>query len=622
MKRKATPLLAVLGLCAALVGGPALGAGGRAPAARRAAAPGYTVDATETVAGTEMQAITYRSDGLNVKAYLFLARGTGRRPGVVFSHGGVSGVSKDMVRRSADLANAGYMVITPAYRGEGGSEGRVEVAAGEIDDVLAAAELLRRHPRVDPKRVALVGSSHGALISVLGAARDGRFAAVAEACGVMDVHAWYRYLVDNGFDVSDSLSVAVYGRGPEDKPEAFERRNALRVIKDLRTPLLIQQGLKDRTVPPDQAYRLAAALDRAGNRAYELQTYPLLAHAFWFWDNPRSHTPAELEQAEASWQDLLGFLARNLGNADADAAAAPPPPTFSTPDSSGGNGYTVKQMHPEAYRAEIEEWRRNRVSRLKADNGWLAVAGLYWLKPGANRMGTGPDNDIILPAGSAPSVVGTVTLGTDGRVSLDVLSNVAVAWNGQPVRRMTLTSDDNGGTPEVLALNDLRFFLIKRTKGFAIRLRDLNAPGRRAFSGIESFPIDTTWRCEARFVPYDPPRQVEIASVIGTVDTMLSPGYAEFTRDGQAWRLDAILESPTDTEYFFIFKDGTSGTETYPPGRFLYSDLPVEGRLVLDFNRAYNPPCAFTDFATCPLPPPQNALTLRVTAGEKKYGHH
>ena len=619
MKRKAASLLAIHGLCAALMGGPALGAREPTPEARPAAAPAYTVDATDSVAGVEMQAITYRSDGLNVKAYLFLARGTGRRPGIVFNHGGVSGVSKDMLRRSADLAKAGYMVITPAYRGEGGSEGRVEVAAGEVDDVLAAAELLRRHPRVDPKRMALVGSSHGALISVLGAVRDGRFAAVAEACGVMDVHAWYRYLVDNGFDVSDSLSVAVYGRGPEDKPEAFERRNALRVIKDLRTPLLIQQGLKDRTVPPDQAYRLAAALDRAGNRAYELRTYPLLAHAFWFWDNPRSHTPAELEQAEASWQDLLRFLGRHLDNADVGAGApAPPPPSFT---SNSDSTAPMDTTDAERYRLEIENWRANRVSRLTADNGWLAVAGLYWLKPGVNRMGTGSDNDILLPPDSAPTVVGTVTLEADNRVTLDVLQNVAVTWTGQPVSRMTLTSDADG-TPEVLALRDLRFFLIKRARGLALRLRDLNAPGRRAFSGIESFPIDASWRCQARFVPYDPPRPVEIASVIGTVDTMLSPGYAEFTRDGQAWRLDAILESPTDTEYFFIFKDGTSGDETYAPGRFLYSDLPMEGRLVLDFNRAYNPPCAFTDFATCPLPPPQNALTLRVTAGEKKYGHH
>lgn len=605
-------LRAALALAAALLLGT--------PAAGCAAVPVMRVDSTQTIGGVEARAITYRSGGLDVKAWLFTARGDGPRPGVVFNHGGVSGVSKDMLRRSADLARAGYMVITPAYRGEGGSQGRVEVAAGEVDDVLAAADLLRAQPRVDPKRLALIGSSHGALISVLGAARDHRFAAVAEACGVMDVHAWYRYLVDNGFDVSDSLSVAVYGRGPEDKPEAFERRSALRVIKELRAPLLIQQGLKDRTVPPDQAYRLAAALERTGRRDFELRTYPLLAHAFWFWDDPKSHSADELKQAEAAWQDLLGFLARHLDNpAGATTAEAAPPPAAAPTRTMTS---PMDTTDADRYRVEIENWRANRASRLKADNGWLAVAGLYWLKPGTNRMGTGPDNDIILPAGSAPSVVGTVTLAPDGRVSLDVLSNVAVTWNGQPVRQMNLTSDDNGGTPEVLALNDLRFFLIKRTKGFALRLRDLNAPARKNFAGIESFPIDPAWRCEARFVPYDPPRPVEIASVIGTVDTMESPGCAEFTRDGQTWRLDAILEAPGDTEYFFIFKDATSGYETYPPGRFLYADLPVNGRLTLDFNKAYNPPCAFTDFATCPLPPPQNALALRVTAGEKRYGHH
>lgn len=576
----------------------------------------FRPEGTLTVSGLEAQEISYLSDGLRVRGFLFLPPGDGRGPGIVFNHGGVSGVSKDMLRRSADLARAGYVVLTPAYRGEGGSEGRIEVADGEVTDVLTAAQILRGHPRVDPRSIALVGSSHGALISVLGATRDPRFAAVAAACGVMDVHAWYRYLVDNGFDVSDSLSVAVYGRGPEDRPEAFERRSAVRVAGRLDAPLLLQQGLKDRIVPPDQVWRMAAALERTGKTRHRVLTYPRLGHAFWFWNDTRSHSADEIAEADRSWQDLLAFLRHHLAG-----DGTPPPPSSSghevygrTVEATGGDIDT-------AWVAEVERWRNVRVTRLTSETGWLSVAGLYWLEPGENRFGTAPDNDLVFPAGSAPDYAGFFRLATDGTVTIHVFPNAGVTHEGRTVNELRLTSDAEG-TPELLALRDLRFFLIHRGKGPAVRLRDLNAPGRVHFGGIENYPIDAAWKFEARFVPYDSPKPVEIANIIGTTDTMMSPGYVEFERDGMTWRLDPVLEGPEETELFFIFKDGTSGSETYPPGRFLYADPPVDGRVILDFNRAYNPPCAFTDFATCPLPPPQNTLTLRVTAGEKRYGAH
>jgi uncharacterized protein (DUF1684 family) len=272
------------------------------------------------------------------------------------------------------------------------------------------------------------------------------------------------------------------------------------------------------------------------------------------------------------------------------------------------------------YDEEILDWRKRRAERLTAEDGWLTVAGLFWLKPGENRFGSAPENAIVLPAGSAPPAAGSFVLAGDS-VVVRVRPGVAVTCEGKPVVEMTLRSDQDG-KPEVLALDDLRLFLIKRTKGYAIRMRHLNAPARRQFTGLDYFPIDPAWRVEARFVPYDPPKPIPIPSVVGTVDTMRAPGYAEFTRDGRIYRLDPVLESDGADELFFIFKDETSGVETYPPGRFLYSDLPAAGKVVLDFNRAYNPPCAFTDFATCPLPPSQNALRLRVTAGEQRYGHH
>ncbi|HEX7878280.1 MAG TPA: alpha/beta fold hydrolase [Candidatus Eisenbacteria bacterium] len=569
--------------------------------------PAWWVEQDGSTAGVPWQAVTYRVDGLRVKGFLFDAAIPGRRPVVVFNHGGVSGVSADMMRRSADLARGGYLVFTPTYRGEGGSEGRIEVAAGEVNDVLAAVHFLREHPRADGARVALVGSSHGALISVLAAARDSKVTAVAAACGVMDVHAWYRYLVDNGFDVSDSLSVAVYGTGPESRPEAFRDRSAIRVAGKIHQPLLLMQGMKDRTVPPDQVWRMSAAMERAGSGRPEVRTYPLLGHAFWFWDRAH-HSEAEVVQAEESWSELMSFLERNLMPDSHTTGAAP------RAGAATGGGATTDDQ---AWRSELAEWQTRRAARLTADDGWLTVAGLFWLEPGLNRMGTAEDNAIRLPEGSAPPRAGSFLL-ENGVVSVESLPGVPLMNQGKPIERMTLRADADG-SPDTLALGDLRMIVIRRSKGLAIRLRDLSAEARRNFAGIECFPPDPAWRIEARWVPYDPPKPVEIPNIIGSIDTMMAPGRAEFEKDGRAYSLEPVLEEG-DTDLFYIFKDGTSGKTTYPPGRFLYSGAPVDGKVTLDFNRAYNPPCAFTAWATCPLPPRQNELSLDVTAGEKLYG--
>ncbi len=273
-----------------------------------------------------------------------------------------------------------------------------------------------------------------------------------------------------------------------------------------------------------------------------------------------------------------------------------------------------------AYVAEILAWRAERAERLRADDGWLTVAGLAWLQPGDNSFGSERTNAVILPSGSAPPVAGRFVLAGDS-VRVVVLRGVPVTCNGTPVVEMTLATDESG-TPDVLVLNDLRFYVIKRTKGLGIRLRHLNAPARLNFRGLDYFPVDPSWRIEARFVPYDPPKPVPIPSVVGTVDTLLARGYVEFEREGTIHRLDPVTDSPEDDELFFIFKDATSGEETYPPGRFLSAGAPRDGRVVLDFNRAVNPPCAYTEYATCPLPPPQNALTVRVEAGERNVPGH
>jgi uncharacterized protein (DUF1684 family)/dienelactone hydrolase len=597
--------------------------------------PSWWVDRDGETNGIHWQEVVYLSDGLRVRGFLFEPDAPGRRPAIIFNHGGVSGVSRDMMRRSADLAREGYVVFTPTYRGEGGSEGVVEVAKGEVNDILHAARLLRGHPRVDGSRIALVGSSHGALISILAASRDDGFRAVAAACGVMDVEAWYRYLVDNGFDVSDSLSVAVYGRGPEDKPEAFRIRSAVRVAGKVKAPLLLQQGMKDRIVPPDQVWRMSAALERAGRPRPLVKTYPLLGHAFWFWERSH-HSEAEVIEAEESWADLVVFLESNLGvepggpigstGAPASGPPADPPAgrSAAAADPAGGPAHAADAAAspsaalelPAGYDAELDAWRNRRRERLMAEDGWLATAGLYWLEPGLNRLGGATDNEVVLPEGTAPERVGSLLL-EGNRVTIEVLPGVAVTHNSAPVERMTLRADADEGGPDVLALGPLRFFVIRRAKGFALRLRNLEAPERREFAGIDYYPVESRWRVEARWVPYDPPKTIEVPNIIGTTDTLDTPGCVEFELDGRTFRLDPIVEP--GGELFLIFKDKTSGLETYPPGRFLYTEPPRDGRVVIDFNRAYNPPCAFTPHATCPLPPEENVIDAFVRAGEKNY---
>lgn len=277
----------------------------------------FDVLTTDTIDGILQMEVAYPSGSLTVRGFLFLPEGEARSPAVIFNHGGVSGVSEDMKRRARDLAQLGYVVFAPAYRGEGGSEGNIEVAAGEVDDVLAAADLLSRHPRVNSDRMAVAGSSHGALISVLATAREpDRFRCLVECCGVMDVVKWYRYLVENDFDVSDSLSVAVYGHGPEDKPEAFRARMAVTRADRIRIPVLIQQGEKDRIVPPEQARFFEQALRDAGHHEVERRMYPLLGHAFWFWNDIRYHTREEIDEADAAWADFIRFLSRHLQGDD------------------------------------------------------------------------------------------------------------------------------------------------------------------------------------------------------------------------------------------------------------------------------------------------------------------
>jgi uncharacterized protein (DUF1684 family) len=270
-----------------------------------------------------------------------------------------------------------------------------------------------------------------------------------------------------------------------------------------------------------------------------------------------------------------------------------------------------------SYESQIEAWRTQRVERLKAPNGWLSLIGLHWLKDGKNTVGAGKDNDIVLAAG--PGHLGTITL-TKGKATIDLIMRTGATIDGKPQKTAVLL-DDTNEKPTTVAFGSVSFYVIDRNGKKGLRVKDSNANTRTHFTGIEYYPIDTKWRVEATWVEYKPPHTLEIPNVLGQIDKMPVPGKAVFERDGKKYELLPVLEEPDAKELWFIFADKTSAKETYGGGRFLYTDMPKDGKLVIDFNKAYNPPCAFTPHATCPLAPSENRLAIPVPAGEKKYGH-
>jgi len=273
------------------------------------------------------------------------------------------------------------------------------------------------------------------------------------------------------------------------------------------------------------------------------------------------------------------------------------------------------------HRHEVEQWRADRVARLTAPAGWLSLIGLEWLQPGDNRIGSAADNDIVVSA--MPAHLGVASLRADGRVHLALAADSGALVDGKPLREATLVDDAGEGTPTLVSVGTLGFLAIDREGRKGLRIRDSEAATRRDFAGIDYFPIDPAWRIDADWVPASAGQTLEMGTVIGTTEKYPVPGTARFTRDGKTFEILPVIEVPGDAQYFVVFADRTSGRETYGAARFLYIDPPKDGKVVLDFNKAYNPPCAFTPFATCPLAPPENRLDLRVVAGEKSYrgGH-
>jgi uncharacterized protein (DUF1684 family) len=261
-------------------------------------------------------------------------------------------------------------------------------------------------------------------------------------------------------------------------------------------------------------------------------------------------------------------------------------------------------LDPAAHAREVEQWRAERLARLTAEDGWLTLVGLFWIEEGVSRVGSNPDHEVVLPA-KLPADVGTVTL-AQGKARFTPAPGVGL-------QETELKPDSEPDYPQ-LRLGTVRFYLIERGGRYGIRVKDSESPARVNFAGLDYFPVDPSWRVEARFIPS--PHTVTFDTEVGTKETGESPGYAEFERDGVSYRLDGVREGD---ELFFVIKDATSGKTTYEASRFIYTKLPENGRVVIDFNRAYNPPCVFTAYATCPLPPPGNRMAAAVEAGEKKY---
>jgi uncharacterized protein (DUF1684 family) len=276
---------------------------------------------------------------------------------------------------------------------------------------------------------------------------------------------------------------------------------------------------------------------------------------------------------------------------------------------------------PEAHRAEIETWRAKRIASLKREDGWLTLVGLFWLHEGKNRFGgDAASNRIVFPKDATSKAMGSLDL-SKGVVTLRAAPDAGLTSEGHPVTTMILRSDADP-SPTVVKHGRISFFLIKRGERLGVRVKDSANPTLLSFRGIDGYPIDRQWRFDARFDAYAPSKMIAVPNILGNVDQEKSPGAVVFEAAGRSYRIDAVQESGSE-QLFLIFGDQTNGVETYGGGRFLYTAPPdKDGRVVLDFNKAYNPPCVFTPYATCPLPPAQNRLALRVEAGEKKYGSH
>ena len=278
----------------------------------------------------------------------------------------------------------------------------------------------------------------------------------------------------------------------------------------------------------------------------------------------------------------------------------------------------AKEAAAKAFAAAEQTWRDQRRERLLAPDGWTSLIGLHWIEPGGHFLGSDVDNGIRLAKG--PAHIGMLELRKDAiRFVPDPSADLTL--DGQPFTGEAMLRTDSAQTgPSVIGFDGGKgtATVIERSGRMALRVKHVNAPARVDFAGLEYWPADAGWKVEGRFVAHPKGKTLDIANIVGTVDPVSNPGAIEFERDGKTYRIEALDEG--GNELFLVFADRTNGHGSYPAGRFLYVPMPdADGRLSIDLNQAYSPPCAFTDFATCPLPPPENRLDLLIDAGEKAY---
>ncbi|HEX4320999.1 MAG TPA: DUF1684 domain-containing protein [Acidobacteriaceae bacterium] len=272
------------------------------------------------------------------------------------------------------------------------------------------------------------------------------------------------------------------------------------------------------------------------------------------------------------------------------------------------------------------DWRVERARQLSAPDGWLTLVGLEWLKPGKNTVGVAADNSIRLK-GHAPEHLAVIEVDGSQLKLLAPAGGFAkdLLVDGQAAHEAALQPDD-GSKPSLLSTENLSVVLLHRGDRFALRIKDAQSPTRTGFRGLHWYPAQAKYRLTAKWIPFVPAHTEKIPTVIGTTLDMPAPGLAEFTLDGKTVQIEPVLESPDAKELFFILRDATSHTTTYEAARFLYAEFPSNGldkpgTIVLDFNRLRNPPCAYTPYATCPLPPYINRLAISIPAGEERYSH-
>ena len=310
----------------------------------------------------------------------------------------------------------------------------------------------------------------------------------------------------------------------------------------------------------------------------------------------------------------LAAIAAGFGCGRADAPPAAPPPDSPKTAASAESAKTMTPGDP--YQAEILKFQQDREAALRTDNGWLTIAGLWFLTQPETTFGSDPLNDIVLPE-AVPARAGTFIL-RGGSVAVKAAAGVTFQLDGKTITSANLKPDGQG-PPDRIARGDLQLWVHSSGNRLGIRMRDRNSPLRKQFAGTRWFPVSAAYRAEAVYTPYDKPKTIDVPNILGDIDRLTIPGSVSFTLNGEKLKLEPVAEAG---RFWFIFRDLTSQKETYPAARFLYTPAPVDRAMILDFNKAENPPCAYNPYTTCPLPTEQNRLRIRIEAGEMRYVDH